>query len=204
MVKTDRPNHRSQRPLELDGKSEPASDVANGNRNNSSSLHGAHHGEFPGQKSPIHFLLLALGFTLVELLIAICIIGALAAIAIPNYFLYIEKAKTTKVISEMKILENEILLYAMDNDSYPVSLADIGRDGVLDPWDNPYRYLNISTAKGKGGMRKDRFLVPINSDFDLYSMGPDGRSVSPLTSKLSHDDIIRASNGTYFGVASGY
>ena len=147
--------------------------------------------------------MLALGFTLVELLIAICVIGALAAIAIPNYYLYIQKAKTTKGIAEMKILEREIFVFAMDNDSYPESLADIGMDGFLDPWGTPYQYLNISTAK-IGAMRKDRFLVPINADFDLYSMGPDGRSASPLTAKLSHDDIIRASNGTYFGVASGY
>jgi general secretion pathway protein G len=151
-----------------------------------------------------HSLWVSLGFTLVELLIAIAIIGALMAIAIPNYSRHIEQARVTKVISEMKILENEILVYAMDNDSYPESLADIGRANVLDPWGNPYQYLNIATASGVGKMRKDRFLVPINSDFDLYSMGPDGRSVSPLTSKLSYDDIIRGSNGSYFGVASGY
>jgi general secretion pathway protein G len=59
---------------------------------------------------------------------------------------------------------------------------------------------------GGGGAkpRKDRFLVPINSDYDLYSMGPDGESVEPLTAAKSHDDIIRASNGAYVGVAENF
>ena len=173
-------------------------------RDRSFSMQSAHPNELPGQSAKTHFLMLALGFTLVELLIAICIIGALAAIAIPNYYRYIEKARMTKIISEMKVLEREILIYEVDNDEFPDSLADIGLAGVLDPWGNPYQYLNIPKTPGNGPKRKDRFLVPINSDFDLYSMGPDGRSVAPLTSKLSRDDIIRASNGAYFGVASAY
>jgi general secretion pathway protein G len=52
--------------------------------------------------------------------------------------------------------------------------------------------------------RKDRFLVPINSDYDLYSMGPDGQSVAPLTAAPSQDDIVRASNGAYFGLAADF
>ena len=53
-------------------------------------------------------------------------------------------------------------------------------------------------------MRKDHRLVPINSDYDLYSMGKDGRSVSPLTARHSHDDIIRANDGDYVGLAKDY
>jgi general secretion pathway protein G len=55
---------------------------------------------------------------------------------------------------------------------------------------------------GVGGARKDRFLVPINSDFDIYSMGRDGQTVAPLTAKKSHDDIIRASDGGFYGLAA--
>lgn len=58
---------------------------------------------------------------------------------------------------------------------------------------------------GIAGMaRKDRFLVPINSTYDLYSMGADGRSALPLTAQHSHDDIIRANDGTYIGLAELY
>ena len=46
--------------------------------------------------------------------------------------------------------------------------------------------------------------MPINSDFDLYSMGPDGESSPPLTAKSSRDDIVRANNGNFIGTAQGY
>lgn len=52
--------------------------------------------------------------------------------------------------------------------------------------------------------RKDRFLVPINSDFDLYSMGKDRETVAPLTAKKSHDDIVRANDGAFVGLASEF
>lgn len=57
---------------------------------------------------------------------------------------------------------------------------------------------------GVGGARKDRFLVPINSDFDIYSMGRDGQTVPPLTAKKSHDDILRASDGGFYGLAANF
>jgi general secretion pathway protein G len=58
--------------------------------------------------------------------------------------------------------------------------------------------------KGNGKARKDKFLVPINSDYDLYSDGQDGQSASPLTAKASQDDIVRAANGRYVGLASQF
>lgn len=57
---------------------------------------------------------------------------------------------------------------------------------------------------GVGMMRKDRFLVPINTHFDLYSMGPDGRSQPPLTAAGSLDDLIVANDGEFIGVARCY
>lgn len=90
------------------------------------------------------------------------------------------------------------------NGRLPSSLADIGLGGLLDPWDNPYSYLNVSNGANKGHARKDHNLVFINSDNDLYSMGKDGRSVSPLTAKHSRDDIVRASNGRFIGKATDF
>ncbi len=57
---------------------------------------------------------------------------------------------------------------------------------------------------GVGGARKDRFLVPINSDFDIYSMGRDGQTIPPLTAPKSHDDILRASDGGFYGLAANF
>ena len=144
------------------------------------------------------------GFTLIEVLIVIAILGTLSGIAIPVYKNYIEKAKIVTAIAEISILQKEIAEYETENNVLPDTLNDIGRGNLLDPWDNPYQYLNFANVSGMGQMRKDRFLVPLNSDYDLYSMGKDGLSVPPLTANASHDDIIRANNGTYIGIASEY
>jgi hypothetical protein len=56
----------------------------------------------------------------------------------------------------------------------------------------------------KGKPRKDHQLHPINCDYDLYSMGKDGKTAAPLTAKISQDDIIRANNGGYVGLVSNY
>lgn len=55
-----------------------------------------------------------------------------------------------------------------------------------------------------GEVRKDRFQVPINSDFDLYSSGPDGQSRGPLSAPVSRDDILRANDGAFYGVAEDF
>ena len=75
----------------------------------------------------------------------------------------------------------------------------------LDPWDQPYEYLNIRTAgKGKGGLRKDGKLNPLNTDYDLYSIGADGKTAGALSAKSSRDDIVRANNGAYLGLGEDY
>lgn len=86
----------------------------------------------------------------------------------------------------------------------PNTLTDVGYGSFNDPWGQPYQYLNFANTKGKGKMRKDRFLVPINTFFDLYSIGPDGQSSPPLTAKASQDDVIWANDGDYVGVAEQY
>ena len=59
-----------------------------------------------------------------------------------------------------------------------------------------------SKGKGKGkGLEKDS---PLNTDYDLYSMGKDGMSAPALTDDVSKDDIIRADDGVYTGLASAY
>lgn len=144
------------------------------------------------------------GFTLVELLITIAVILTICAIAVPNLLAALEQARMAKAVSDIRAIGDEVEEYELVNDRYPTTLADINRDKFPDPWGNPYRYLNFADTKGKGAMRKDRFLVPINTFFDLYSMGKDGRSVPPLTAKVSQDDVIWANDGDYVGKASQF
>ncbi len=144
-----------------------------------------------------------IGFTLIELMIVIAIIGTLAALAVPAFSTYVKRARLTGVIADIRMIQGEIIVFMLDDNRLPVDLAEINLDTMLDPWGHPYQYTNLSLAN-KGKWRKDKFLVPINSTFDLWSMGPDGKSLPPLTAPVSKDDIIRASDGLFIGIASRY
>ena len=146
------------------------------------------------------------GLTLIEVMIVIVIIGILSSIAIPAYFSSKEKARNAATIAEIKILEKMILAYNFDNGTYPDNLKQLRKNELKDPWGNPYQYYKIEgrTNKGVGKMRKDRNMVPVNSDFDLYSNGKDGQSKTPFTAKASRDDIVRANNGRFIGLVSDY
>lgn len=143
------------------------------------------------------------GLTLIELLIVIAIIATLAGIALPNYSDYVGRAKIARAIQDIRVIQNEIIAYSIANGAFPSDLSDINMDTRLDPWGNPYQYTNFDLVP-KGKWRKDKFLVPINSEFDLWSMGPDGISAAPLTAKSSQDDIIRANDGSFIGKATLY
>ena len=144
------------------------------------------------------------GFTLIELMMVCAIIGTLSAIAIPHLKDSVKGAKVSRAAQEIRVLEVDIASYEAGFNKLPPDLASIGRGGMLDPWGNPYEYTNLQTVKGKGKARKDKFLVPLNSDYDLWSDGEDGASVGPLTAKASRDDIVRANDGSFVGLASKY
>ena len=144
------------------------------------------------------------GFGLIEIILTIAIAALLGAIAIPSYRSLVEDANNKRAMGELKAIELEIQRYYSREFSYPDTLADIGEAGRLDPWDRAYEYRNIAKSTGNGKLRKDHNLVPINSDYDLYSLGADGKSSSPLTAKISRDDIVRAGNGSYVGLAEDY
>ena len=144
------------------------------------------------------------GWTVIELLLILSIIGTLSAMVLPNLHQTIERARVAKAIGDIEAKQVELATFRADGDSLPATLAAIGRGGYPDPWGRPYQYLNLSAGgKGKGGVigqaRKDRFLVPLNSDYDLYSMGKDGATQTPLNAKVSHDDVIRANDGGFIG-----
>ncbi len=155
------------------------------------------------------------GFTLVELLTVIAILGTIAAIAVPAYSYYIDKARITKAISELGTLQKEIKVYEIDRDALPNTLNDIGRGNLLDPYGNPYQYMSFADQgkgkgnkgkgnKGKGKKRKDQWDNPLNDDYDLYSMGRDGLSAQHLNNPKSYDDILRVREGRFIGLVSEY
>lgn len=52
--------------------------------------------------------------------------------------------------------------------------------------------------------RRDRYMFPLNTDYDLFSLGPDHETAASLGESVGMDDVIRANNGGFFGLASNY
>lgn len=109
------------------------------------------------------------GFTLIELILVVVIIGILASMMAINFTGFGEKARINAAKGDITTLETSIDLFALEhNDKYPQTLQElVGRGpGSLkelknDPWTNPYIY----SVPGKHN--KDRY--------DLISAGPDGQ-----------------------------
>jgi general secretion pathway protein G len=108
------------------------------------------------------------GFTLVELMVVILIIGLLATVVIINVLPATDKAAETKAKADVSTLETAAEMYRLNKLAYP-SAADglqaLAREGYVkrlpkDPWGNPYHY----AAPGRDGR-----------PFDIYSFGADGR-----------------------------
>ena len=119
------------------------------------------------------------GFTLIEILVVVVILGILASIIVPKIMKRPEEARRTKAKMDIKAIETALNLYRLDNGVYPsteqgldalVTKPTTGfipknwkEDGYLDkvpkdPWENPFAYLSPGLHK----------------EFDLESYGADG------------------------------
>jgi len=144
------------------------------------------------------------GFTLLELVLIGIVLAILAAIAIPTYKGHIERLKVGQCAADLREIALAIERFRTTNGFRPPdSLAQLTGIPLNDPWGNPYQYLNFD-AGTPGKIRKDHNLHPLNSEFDLYSLGADGKSSPPLTAKSSRDDVIWARDGGFVGLASDY
>ena len=157
------------------------------------------------------------GLSLLELLAAMAIVGILTVFATylfggnglncdepngrPSYTMRAKIAAITADIGEIKLKAER---FDLNNGRYPLSLAEIGMDGKPDPWGNPYVFTDLTEINGVGKARKDHNLHPVNTYFDIYSLGPDGVTATPFTSTLGKDDIVMANDGSYFGAACHY
>ena len=146
------------------------------------------------------------GFTLVEIMIVVAIIGLIAAIAIPNLMTAMDSAKQKKSMADMKSLYQAIERYQIDVNYYPIStsmtsIASLGSNMGLEPtyitkapirdgWGGPYFY--GSDASGSG------------TDYTILSYGKD-RKPSPGSSGQTNDfdcDII-FQNGVFTAAPEG-
>ena len=120
------------------------------------------------------------GFTLIEVMVVVVILGILAAIVVPKVMDRPDVARVTKAKQDIRAIESALNLYKLDNYVYPSTDQGLEalvkkpsgtpaspnwkKDGYLDrvpkdPWGNPYQYLSPG----------------IHGSIDIYSSGADGR-----------------------------
>jgi general secretion pathway protein G len=117
------------------------------------------------------------GFTLIEIMVVVIILGILAAIVAPNVIGRIDDAQIARVQQDLRGIESALKFYRLDNFSYPTS--EQGLEALVtkpadpnirnwknyldrmpkDPWGNPYQYLSPGN----------------NGEIDIYTLGRDGR-----------------------------
>ncbi|RRQ21468.1 type II secretion system major pseudopilin GspG [Thiohalobacter thiocyanaticus] len=119
------------------------------------------------------------GFTLIEIMVVVVILGILAAVVVPRIMSRPDEARIVKARADIQALESALNLYRLDNYTYPTT--DQGLEALVekptspepprwkeggyldrmprDPWQRPYQYLNPGQ----------------HSEIDIFSLGPDGR-----------------------------
>lgn len=146
------------------------------------------------------------GFGLLELLLALIIATLLISVAVPMYDRQVERAKVAAAIGHIGTISIEIDKFRLNNrDRVPDTLDELPIEIPLDPWGRPYVFLNIIDGNPNiGAVRKDGSLNPLNTDYDLYSLGDDGYTASPLNADESRDDIVRANDGAFIGLGEDF
>jgi len=143
------------------------------------------------------------GLTIIELMLVVMLIGILAAIALPAYSNYQEKVKVAQAVTDISAMGAKLEAFWEDAREYPDTLGALF-PGAKDPWGNAYVYTRLSDKGAKGKARKDHKLNPINSHFDLFSMGKDGTYKTQVDNKDSLDDVIWARDGRFVGKAEDF
>lgn len=122
------------------------------------------------------------GFTMIEVLVVVTMIGILATIFVPKITDQLDKPKKTRVIIEIKTMKNALDIYYAENNSYPTDAKGIaevmkehgvlggkfGAPSAVDPWKKPY-YMKVDA-----------------NSYTIWSEGPSNRSADDIFSK--HDD----------------
>lgn len=115
----------------------------------------------------------ARGFTLVELLLVVTIIGILAGAVLVNISGQSKKAKIQRARNDIASLESALSLYEMEVGAYPEELTDLVEDPGVAGWGGPY--LNKRNfADPWANDYQYRYPGNYGLEYDLYSLGPDG------------------------------
>jgi general secretion pathway protein G len=142
------------------------------------------------------------GFTLAETLLAMALVAVGVDTVYAKITSEVEQSRIQRAAQDLTAIERVLEAYRQVHHELPATLAELGTAVPLDPWGHPYEYVNFEFS-GTAGQRTFDGL-PINSDYDLYSRGADGRTEANLRTEAAHDDIVRARDGAYVGPAADF
>jgi len=142
------------------------------------------------------------GFTFAETLIATALLAVGADAIVGGISGQLERTRIEQAKQEISRIESAVEAYRARHHELPGSLIELGSAVPLDPWGHAYEYVNFD-ARGTVGQRNYNGL-PVNSEYDLYSLGPDGRTDADLWSETARDDIVRARDGSFVGSAAEF
>jgi general secretion pathway protein G len=145
---------------------------------------------------------LSAGFTLVELLITMMIFMIICAMAVPSLMSAIKAAKIGRAVADVRTIGMAAYGFYATTGNAPATLTDIGYNQQIDGWGHKYQYLPFPAGTIPANARVDRFGVPINTYFDVYSLGADGQTSVAISDAEGQDDVIWAYDGSYKGLAA--
>ena len=126
------------------------------------------------------------GFTLIELVIGLIIVGLIAAIGIPVYQGFVERAKRTSTEENLRLFKSSIQLYQLDTNSYPSKLKDLEKrptdEKIKAKWRGPY-IDPVPEEDGWGAPFVYKVTPGQKKPYELYSHGPNG-SGSPKEERV--------------------
>lgn len=139
------------------------------------------------------------GMSLLELMLVVGLIAILSAVAVPTYTAYQERARVAQAVRDITEISQRIERFRTAQQRLPDDLSDVASDGLRDPWGRAYVYYDYAEGRSPDPTRRDRNLRPLNTDYDLYSVGKDGLSRKQLSHSESEDDVVRALDGSFVG-----
>jgi general secretion pathway protein G len=118
------------------------------------------------------------GFTLIEMIVVVIILGLLAGLVAPRLFSRVGQSKIETARAQIRLLETGLDLYRLDTGSYPpstVGLQALVQSSNVPNWSGPYLKQNSIPLDPWGNPYSYKCCPGDHGEYDLWSDGADGR-----------------------------